>query len=112
MFPLWPNILSFWPSLFDYGFIAPLVLRLALGVSLLALYRATWRSARGFLGSIAGISTIVGLAVQPISLFIILLLVEKLWSKPEERLIALPLLAIALALLLLGPGLFAFDLPL
>lgn len=105
-------MLSLWPNLFDYGFIAPLILRLTLGSALLTLYSPAWQSARGILGSLAGILIIVGLVVQPTSLVIILLLIEKVWSKQGGHLLTLPLLAIALSLLLLGPGPFAIDLPL
>ena len=105
-------MLSVWPNLFDLQIIAPLILRLALGGSLLVLYLPAWRSLRGLFGLLAGILILIGLGTQPTSFAITLLLAEESWSGRHQRATLLPLLAIALALLLLGPGLFALDWPL
>jgi hypothetical protein len=105
-------MLSVWPNLFDFQIIAPVILRLALGGSLLALYFPARRSLRGLFGILTGILIVIGLSTQPASLAVALLLTEESWHKRHNRATLLPLLAIALALLLLGPGLFAFDWPL
>ena|SRR3989344_1946858 len=105
-------MLSLWPNLFDFWFVAPALLRLALGTSLLTLYYPVWRSGRGIFGLLAGGLTLVGLFIQPAVLVAALLLVGEIWSKRQPWLTLFPLIAIALSLLVLGPGLFAFDLPL
>ena len=105
-------MLSVWPNLFDFQIIVPFILRLALGGSLLVLYLPTWRSTRGLFGLLAGILILIGLATQPASLAVALLLTEESWNNRRSHAILLPLIAIALALLFLGPGLFAFDWPL
>ncbi|MFH1170658.1 MAG: hypothetical protein V1704_03820 [Candidatus Vogelbacteria bacterium] len=105
-------MLSVWPNLFNYQIIVPVILRLVLGGSLLALYLPAWRSARGLFGLLAGILILIGLVTQPASLAVALLLTEESWHGRHQRATLLPLLAIALSLLLLGPGLFAFDWPL
>ncbi|HEY4476599.1 MAG TPA: hypothetical protein VJB69_01250 [Candidatus Paceibacterota bacterium] len=107
-------MLSIWPNLFDFWLVAPLLLRLGLGVSLFSLYYQGRRSVRGGLGLLTGALIIIGLFTQPAALITSLLLVEEIWHKRQSynRATLIPLLAIALSLLFLGPGLYAFDLPL
>ena len=105
-------MLSIWPNLFDFRIIAPLILRVALGLSFLSLSQPSWRSARGILGLLASGFILIGLGAQPAALVAALLLFEDIWSKRHSRTAVLPLMAIALSLLVLGPGLFAFDWPL
>lgn len=105
-------MLSVWPNLFDFWLAAPLLLRLTLGASLLYLYYPSWRIGRGLFGLLAGALVLVGLFTQPGALVATLLLVEEGWSKRHDWLTVLPLLAIALSLLVLGPGFFSFDQPL
>lgn len=105
-------MLSVWPNLFDFWMGAPLLLRLALGGSFIALHYPEWRNARSILGLLAGIFILLGLFTQPAALISALLLIESIWNKRHRRTTLFPLLAIALALLVLGPGFLAFDWPL
>ncbi len=105
-------MLSLWPNLFAFQLVAPLLLRLALGGSLFALYFSSWRNARGIVGLLVGIFIFIGLFTQPAALAASLLLLEEGWSNRHSRLAIFPLLTIALSLLVLGPGFLAFDWPL
>lgn len=106
------RMLSVWPDLFYLWMAGPFILRLALGISLFSLYYSARRNIRGIFGLLAAVLLIIGLFTQPAALVSALLLLEEIWSKRHDRITLLPLLAIALALLVLGPGLFAFDWPL
>ncbi len=122
-------MLSLFPDLYSYGFVAPALLRLVLASFFL------WQGLKffffprqlglpgarvvGLFDFLLGAFILVGLYTQAVLLLILLelfgyLLAKRLikqaniWSDNEIILLT----TIALALLVLGPGLWAFDLPL
>ncbi len=122
-------MLSLFPGLYSYGFIAPAFLRLVLASFFL------WQGLKFFLfpkqlglpgarivgifDFLLGAFVLVGLYTQVVLILIILELFgyeltrrvirqTNLWSTSEIILLT----SIALSLLVLGPGLWAFDLPL
>lgn len=122
-------MLSLWPELYNFAYFAPLGLRLALG--LIFLRQGVLIIARpnllglplarliGLFEFILGALVIIGLWLQPVLVLIILELIGYIflrkvfnsrlaWSYIEIFLMVM----IALALIVLGPGLLAFDLPL
>lgn len=122
-------MLSLFPDLYSYGFVAPAFLRLVLASFFLwqGLKFFFFPKQLGLPGSrvvglfdfLLGIFVLIGLYTQAILLLVLLelfgyLLAKRLlkqanlWSNSEILLLA----SIALALLVLGPGLWAFDLPL
>jgi uncharacterized membrane protein YphA (DoxX/SURF4 family) len=133
-------MLSVFPSLFNYMLVGPLILRLALGGAFLyaglKLFRNKERSAfvfeslgmrpgiryaffLGLLESVAGVLVVIGLFLQPVVIVLALISLVILFARINRPdLIHSPasyyfmLLAIALSLLVLGPGFYAFDLPL
>jgi len=111
------------PELFNFSFLAPFVLRIALGVPLIkhgfGKIIAKENAPQRILGGIvflSGIFLIIGLFTQAAAIAVSLIIIAssiimrgqhpRSWT---ERLIKL---AIAVSLILTGPGLFAFDLPL
>jgi uncharacterized membrane protein YphA (DoxX/SURF4 family) len=131
-------MLSVFPDLFAYRELAPALLRLALGTALVcygyarlrAAFAGTlrahvgrgkgiavWAMFAGIAEFFCGIALLVGIFVQPASLFVIADAVVRGARHKEQARTAVPesaffLIAMALALLLLGPGLWAIDLPL
>src|SRR3989338_3666418 len=131
-------MLSVFPDLFAYGELAPGLLRRALGVALVcygyARLRtafagtlraharrgngiAAWTMFAGIAEFFCGIALLVGIFVQPASLFVIAATLVRGARRGEQTRTVVPesaffLIAMALALLLLGPGLGAIDLPL
>lgn len=114
---------SLFPELFNFSFIAPFVLRIALGVPLikhgLGKIIAKEKTPQRILGGIvflSGILLVVGLFTQAAAMAVALIIIvnsiilkgrhPRSWT---ERLVKL---AIAVSLILTGPGIFAFDLPL
>ena len=114
---------SLFPELFNFSFIAPFVLRIALGVPLIkhgfGKIIAKENILQRILGGIvflSGIFLVVGLFTQAAAIAVSLIILinsiilrgrhPRSWT---ERLIKL---AIAVSLILTGPGIFAFDLPL
>ena len=113
---------SLFPELFNFSFIAPFVLRVGLGVPLIKhgfeKLTAGGLNKRIFGGIIfaSGILLLVGLFTQAAAIAVSLIIIvnsiimrsnaPRSWT---ERLIKL---AIAVSLILTGPGIFAFDLPL
>lgn len=122
-------MLSLWPDLYSYSFIVPTFLRFILASFFL------WQGLKFFLfpkqlglpgarvvglfDFLLGALVLVGLYTQVALILIILELFgyalvkylirqADIWSRTEIILLA----SIALALLFLGPGLWAFDLPL
>ena len=114
---------SLFPELFNFSFLAPFVLRIALGVPLIkhgfGKIIAKENAPQRILGGIvflSGIFLIIGLFTQAAAIAVSLIIIAGSIIKKEqyprswtERLIKL---AIAVSLILTGPGMFAFDLPL
>lgn len=134
-------MLSIFPSLFNFSFFAPTIIRLVAAlVFIFDGYQKTFtrktewtdhfesagiKSAKqiilavGILELIAGIFLLVGFLVQAaaltlaiISLTYIILKIKKPAALPSKVSFYLLLLVINLSLLLTGPGALAFDLPL
>jgi len=121
-------ILSVLPSLLDYSFFGTALLRLILGLVVLQLgYRILFKSPppdnrrrlAGGLVLVSGALLVVGFLTQvaalAIAIFALAALIIKLraeFSFGDRVSFYLLLLAAALALLTLGPGAFAIDLPL
>ena len=116
-------MLSVWPNLFDFRLAAPLILRLAAGVSLVWLGYSLVKSGTNkqkLLGLILGLGSlllVIGLWTQPAALVLFLitdgLLIHRSTGATfQHRLFYLLLAAVLLSLLVLGPGLLAVDLPL
>lgn len=98
-------MLSVFPQLFDYSQLAPLILRVGLGVILIKVgYK------NGFVGALqilAAVFIILGLFIQ-----VAALLALATCYKIKEKKIMLLVVAVALSLIFLGPGLISLDLPL
>ena len=116
-------MLSLWPNLFAFQLVAPLLLRLAAAISLAWLGYSLGKSGarkQKLLGLVLGFGSlllIIGLWIQPTALALFLITDALLIHKPagatlQHRLFYLLLATILLSLLVLGPGLFTFDLPL
>lgn len=115
---------SIFPELFNYSYLAPFILRLSLAAVLLRFGYLKFKSfsryekITGAVQILSAIFLLLGLFTQIASLLVILLaLGEIIESKIKKVAIArkdlkLLILAMALSLALLGPGLFAIDLPL
>ena len=122
-------MLSLLPDLLDFASIAPIFLRLALGGTFLGyglreLFKpkylpSSYARIVGTWDSLIGALLIIGLFTQVAALlagleligYLIIRLANKTkMSIPIDYLLVM--LAIALSLILLGPGLLAFDLPL
>ena len=129
------------PELFNFSFLAPFILRIALGVPLIKhgfgkiiapqeYFHFSNRSAQeklvakesapqrilGGIVFLSGIFLVIGLFTQAAAIAVSLIIIAssiimgvKLPRSWTERLIKL---AIAVTLILTGPGMFAFDLPL
>lgn len=136
------HVVTPFPILLDFSFYAPLLLRLTLGVYALAIgFSAHHRNVTIVASSestitevkpeltpfqmayrglflLAGISFIIGFYVQISAIIIIILLLASIFDQrarltPEVARVELSLLiVIALALLVLGAGPYAIDLPL
>ena len=134
-------MVTLFPQLLDWGFFGPTLLRVAAGVFLLSLAwrhlhnnRAAALAAltsrlgtlasfgvwyMGLLELLAGASLLVGFLTQLGALAAIIVSLQMLYLRryaPEHfshhNAVYLFLIAIALSLLVLGPGALAFDLPL
>jgi len=122
-------MLSLLPDLLDFSSIAPVILRLALGGTLLSygfkelfapqIGVPSWMKIVGIWESVLGVLLLAGLFTQVAALlagleflgYLFLRLKDKA-QMPISANFLLVMLAIALSLVLLGPGLFAIDLPL
>lgn len=130
---------SLFPTFFDYGFFAPLILRLVLGAVFMvhgypklftgfsqtvAFFESVgirpakfWVLVVGIIEFFGGIALIFGFAVQPVAMLIAFnMLVAIVKVKFKQGFAGgyefdLALLAMALALVLTGAGAYAFDLP-
>src|SRR3989339_1083019 len=114
---------SLFPELFNFSFLTPFILRIALGVPLIkhgvGKIISQEKMPQRILGGIvflSGIFLVIGLFTQAAAIAVSLIIIAssiimggkhpRSWT---ERFIKL---AIAVSLILTGPGLFAFDLPL
>ena len=116
-------MLSLFPELFNFSFAAPFVLRIALGVPLInqGLNKAVskGKASQRILGSVvflSGILLAIGLFTQASAIVIsVVIIINSIFYREQDK---KPLsdklikLAIAVSLVLTGPGIFALDLPL
>ena len=122
---------SVWPELFAFELLAVFLLRVVAGYFFLLLgsklLRAAWRATAQtrilrFVGIVYGLAQvlvggllIIGLYTQPAALLGVVLTMLPVGSGTKashcEQHVQLLLFAISLSLLFLGPGAFAFDLP-
>lgn len=114
---------SLFPELFTFSFIAPFILRVVLGVLLIkrgfGRITAKEKAPQKILGGIVlivGTLLVIGLFTQAAALVVSLIIIAssiimrgRHSRSLTERIIKL---AIAVSLILTGPGSFAFDLPL
>ena len=122
-------MLSLFPSLFTYGLVAPLIIRIVLGATLIDFgYRKIIKKGDssgsntptyGVMEIVLGAFLIVGFFTQLAALLNAIILVIKLGFKLKQGKLLndgvnyyIILLAMAISLLFSGPGYFAFDLPL
>jgi uncharacterized membrane protein YphA (DoxX/SURF4 family) len=122
-------VLSLFPSLLSYERIAPFIIRVVLGITLIwfGYYKLKKRGQSsgsnsalyGAVEVITGIFLVIGLYTQLAALINALILVIKLGFKAREGKFLsdginyyILLLAMAISLLFLGAGAYAFDLPL
>jgi uncharacterized membrane protein YphA (DoxX/SURF4 family) len=113
-------MLSVFPFLFNFEYLAPLILRVAVGLILIAvgfkksLMPAPWKDRLFFvLQTVVGVFMLAGFLVQPSALAgIIVSVLWKLKDRDQDIKTILLLIASFLALLLMGPGMLAIDLPL
>lgn len=114
---------SLFPELFNFSFIAPFALRIALGATFAnngfnIILRKNKISQRVFGGIIflSGLFLVIGLFVQAVSLAISLIIIidSVVYYKQNDKNLSEMFikLAIAVSLILTGPGIFALDLPL
>jgi len=115
---------SIFPELFNYSHLAPFILRVFLAIILL---RMVYLNLKGrekcpkicvVIQALSAGLLLVGFLTQAAALLTILVIIagtlrSKIKNIPmTERALKFLVFAIALSLLLLGPGLFSFDLPL
>lgn len=122
-------MLSIFPSLLAFEGFAPLIIRLVLGITLawFGYQKVKGRGksagsnslAYGIVEMLIAIFIIIGLFTQVAALLNVLILIIKLGHKVQEKAFLsdginyyVLLLAMALSLVLTGPGILAFDLPL
>lgn len=115
---------SIFPKLLNYSHLVPFILRLSLAAVLLRFgylkFKAfsKYEKTTGVVQILSAIFLLLGLFTQIASLLIILLALGEIIESKIKRVaitrkaIKLLILAMALSLVLLGPGLFAIDLPL
>jgi len=119
------QIPSLFHDLLTYREIAPFILRLALafifighGYSIKMKSGKTLAKFTGFIEIISGLLLFIGLFVQAAAIAVSLIMVVAIIKvKRKEGFLTdcafnLLILAVALSLLVLGPGIFSFDLPL
>ncbi len=119
------HILSTFPSLFTFSLLAPLLLRIALGINIISIGRSTWThiklpykySAIAYyifgifliLGLYTQISAIVGLIIVCFDYYLSLKLGTH--THPEKMYYSL-MIIVLISLIFTGPGFFAIDWPL
>ncbi len=119
-------MLSVFPSLLNYGLVAPLLIRVVLGITIawigyakICTHKETEFRALGVVEIIMGILLVVGYITQLMAFLVGVILVVKLSKKVKDRAFLtdgvnyyIILLVLAVSLLFSGPGFLAFDLPL
>lgn len=113
------SMLSLFPELFTFEQLAPLILRLVLGAifirqgypKLASRPVKLWVLAAGVVEFFGGVFLLAGFLTQLAAGLIALDRIAAIWKVKFSKL-NLALLAISLALLVLGPGNFSIDLPL
>ncbi len=122
-------MLSLWPELFDFAPIAPVILRVALGGTFLGYglreiikphyLRGALARIVGLWDTTIGLLLIVGFFTQGVATLAILELFGYLLIRlADKKRLPIPIdyllvmMAVAISLLFLGPGLWALDLPL
>jgi uncharacterized membrane protein YphA (DoxX/SURF4 family) len=114
--------LSMFPALLSWGLLAPVLLRLAVGLFIAYLgwerYQKEFKWA-SVLYVVFGILLLVGLYTQITALLSILLITSDYFLdkgnrtfSTEKRILFVVVKVILLTLIITGPGLFAMDLPL
>ena len=116
---------SIFPELYNYSHIAPFLLRLAIGVFFIAsgiksVFGLTTLKTLGVLEILYGIFFLIGLFVQPAAIAAAIILLTEIIFKFRTGFGGIYgqtgfrffLLAVLLSLIVLGPGIFSFDLPL
>lgn len=96
--------------------IAPVILRAALGLALIheAYTERKTRRSIALIKTLAGICLLIGFLTQLGALISVIIIAYALWRRdhPVANDYLLLQLAIAIALLFLGPGVFSLDFPL
>ena len=111
-------MLSIFPQFLDFQFYAPTILRFALGaIFLIHGYPKLFEARLQFVGIlefVAGVLLVIGLFTQIAALVLAAeLFIIIVWFKRGQNWeFDFVLLVMALAILVLGPGAWAFDLPL
>ncbi|KND46699.1 MAG: hypothetical protein AB201_02555 [Parcubacteria bacterium C7867-006] len=117
------HTLSLFPSLFTFELLAPTILRLAVALFLINsgwnIYKNSSNKWLGLLYSIFGTMVLVGLFTQAVAVLSIITIKIDWWMKrkvspvsKEQMIIYVFAGVILLSLLVTGPGIIAFDLPL
>ena len=116
------HFLSLFPHLLTYGLLAPMLLRISVG--LLRLFAGIERYKKGhrissILSIISSILIIIGLYTQIAAIAAIVLIFFDYYTEKkishiskEKNALTILMIAILLSLLFTGPGFLAFDLPL
>jgi uncharacterized membrane protein YphA (DoxX/SURF4 family) len=110
-----PHTLSLFPSLFAYSLIGTMLLRITLGVIFVVRGNARRKSGNqgGWVELAGGVLLLVGLWTQAAALILGLLsLYRSKKTSGDARMLLVLLAVVSLALVLLGPGMPAVDLPL
>ncbi|MBI4155647.1 MAG: hypothetical protein HY507_00255 [Candidatus Zambryskibacteria bacterium] len=114
--------LTIFPALLTFGLIAPLLLRLSVGILRLFAGYARYHKKFRWLSIFYAISSlllIIGLYTQIAAIVAILLIIFDYYTEKksgkisrEQNLLTILMLIILISLLFTGPGFLAFDLPL
>lgn len=114
--------LSIFPQLFFLSLIAPLLLRLGVGILLILLGKERHKKTYNwsvFIYIISGVLLVLGLYTQLAAIVGILVIGFDLYMdrksgtvSMDRKILCVITIVILLSLLFTGPGLFAFDLPL
>ncbi len=108
-------VLSLFPTLLDFALLGPVILRLAITIVFFIQSKTNLkqnRKAEAGLQTIIGVLLLIGLYTQGAALAGLVLIIRDFKKKQINSQLFILLLAILLSLLFLGPGLWAFDLPL